>query len=161
MLHISDVCLAHFCLFKVKLFSIWPHGYSKDVRAPSQIYKWVSHNEYDDTKQKYSSVSSGNAHNLIYSILLWQMHYRNVLCSNGLLNHLLVKLSLWAKKYIFKVMLLWYVAFHERTIEDLFHFCPRVTEETSCVFTWMPTSYKDLTANLLRATVPPWDKINW
>lgn len=86
--HILYFCMAHFCLFKVKLFSIWPHGYSKDVRAPSQIYKWVSHNEYDDTKQKYSCVSSGNSYNLIYSILLWQMHCRNVLCSKGLLNHL-------------------------------------------------------------------------
>lgn len=58
------------------------------MRAPSQIYKWVSHNEYDDTTQKYSCVSSGNSYNLIYSILLWQMHCRNVLCSKGLLNHL-------------------------------------------------------------------------
>lgn len=71
MLRISDP--AHFCLFKVKLLSIWPHGYSKDVRAPSQIYKWVTYNEYDDTKQKYFSVSSGNSHSLIYSILLFQM----------------------------------------------------------------------------------------
>lgn len=71
---------------------------------PSQIYKWVSHNEYDDTKQKYSSISSGNSHNLKYSIHVWQIHYRNVLCSKGLLNHLLKnsdnsevgKVSLWA-----------------------------------------------------------------
>lgn len=39
-------CLAHFW--------VWPHGYSEDVMAPSQIYKWVPRNEYDDTKQKYS-----------------------------------------------------------------------------------------------------------
>lgn len=58
------------------------------MRAPSQIYKWAPHNEYDDTKQKYSSVSSGNSHNLICSILLWQIHHRNVLCATGLLNHL-------------------------------------------------------------------------
>lgn len=75
-------------LLKVNPFSIWPHGYSKDVRAPSQIYKWLSHNEYDDTKQKYSSVSSGNSHNLIRSVLQWQGRYRNALCSRGLLNHL-------------------------------------------------------------------------
>lgn len=87
VLHVSDLCLPHICLFK-KLFSIWPHGYSKDVRAPSQFYKWVSHNEYDDTKQKYSSVSPGNSYNHIYSILPCQMHYRNALCSKGLLNHL-------------------------------------------------------------------------
>lgn len=90
------------------------------MRAPSQIYKWVSHNEYDDTKQKYSSVSSGNSHNLIYSILLWQIHYRNALCSKGLLNHLWKNSEIGvgksaserstAEKQISKATLLWYAA---------------------------------------------------
>lgn len=124
------------------------------MRAPSQIYKWVSHNEYDDTKQKYSSVSSGNSHNLIYSILLRQMHYRNVLCSKRLLNHLWKNSEIdvgksafeqsKAKKKTSKAMLLWYVASFKYIVKDVTSFLALWLWQMS-VFTWMLSLTSHLT----------------
>ena len=167
-LHISDVCLTHFCLLKVKLFSYWPHGYSKDVRAPSQIYKWEPHNEYDDTQQKYSSVSSGNSHNLICSVLLWQTHHKErPLCKRDLKSPLVKTGKLmWERhplspaqqrsrfpKRCYAVML------HLSTLlwRRLNHFLPCDWGDGSHVFTWIPITYKGV-ALRLSLTSDPWSQ---
>lgn len=72
-----------------------------DVRAPSQIYKWVAHNEYDDTKQKYTLrfIRELTQKDVFYSSVadaLW-VHY--FLCSKGLSNSI-CRLLTWISKAI-------------------------------------------------------------